>query len=230
MTSGNAEYFRWSRVKLKRAHKFIAEVEVGLATYNSSNPYSAEWDFSGAETALRINRKEVDPELLAALGDAVHNMRTALDLMASELVRLNGKNDKDVYFPFAASQNQFPDAIKKKNFHRAGNDAVALLNQFAPYKGGNERLRAIHDLDIEDKHKSILVTQVVPVEDLKIAYPLGAGSNPPVQIFPIEIAHNFLSPPLAGLPLIKTLRELAELINEILNAFANMLESRSTGP
>lgn len=227
MTSGTTEPFRESRVKLKRASKFIDEVESGLAAYNNSDPFSAEWDSSGAEPVLNITRKEIDPELLAALGDAIHNMRTSLDLMASELARLNGKSDKDVYFPFAASKDQFPDALKRQNFHRAGEDSVALIKQFAPYKGGNEKLRVIHDLDIEDKHRAILITQVVPQEDLNISYRLDAGPNPPVHVRLAKIEHNFLSPPLAGFPLIKTLKELVELVNGIIDAFASMLELRS---
>lgn len=97
------DVFRGSKTKLKRASKFIAELEVGLIAYNANDPVSAEWVYSGAEPGLKITWKEIDPELLAALGDAIHNMRTALDLMASELARINGKKDREIYFPFSSS-------------------------------------------------------------------------------------------------------------------------------
>lgn len=219
------EFFRGSKTKLKRASKFITEIEAGLIAYNANDPISAEWDYSGAEPGLKISMKEVDPEMLSALGDAIHNMRTALDLMASELARINGKSDRHIYFPFAASQAEFPAAIKKRNFHLAGEDAVALIMQFAPYKGGKERLRAIHDLDIEDKHTALLITQH-RTEGLQLSYELDAGLKPPVSVSGATITHNFLTPPLTGLPLIKTLKELVELIDGILEAFASMLELR----
>src|SRR4051812_34674836 len=103
------ELFRSSYAKLKRATTFIAEVEKGLEAYNTSDPISAAWAYSGAEPAIKISWKEIDPDVLAALGDAIHNMRVALDLMASELARINGNSDRDVYFPFAPSQEKFPD-------------------------------------------------------------------------------------------------------------------------
>lgn len=217
--------FRGSKIKLKRALKFIAELDAGLANYNANDPVSAGWDYSGAEPALRMTWKEVDPELLAAFGDAIHNMRTALDLMASELARIRGKSDRNIYFPFAASQADFPAAIKNRNFHLAGEDAVALVTQFAPYKDGNVRLRAIHDLDIEDKHTALLITQHI-TNDLQLSYRLDVGLNPPVVVTG-TITHTFLTPPLTGLPLIKTLKELVEHIDEILEAFASMVERRS---
>lgn len=92
--------------------------------------------------------------------------------------------------------------------------------QFAPYRDGNERLRAIHDLDIEDKHTALLITQ--RDADLKISYQIGMGATPPISVDGTTIAHYFLTAPLTGLPLIQTLKELVELINEILEAFARL--------
>jgi hypothetical protein len=103
--------FRASNVKLSRALQFIDEVEAGLQAYDSSNPISARFSGKGA---IEFHFKEIDPEVLAALGDAIHNMRTALDLMASELTRINGESDKKVYFPFADSKEKLPDQIKTR--------------------------------------------------------------------------------------------------------------------
>src|SRR5205085_2174592 len=127
---------------------------------------------------------------------------------------------------FASSQERFPDAIKNKKFSLAGDDAVKLIHEFAPYKGGNHRLRAIHDLDIEDKHTSILVTQHV-TDEMQLHYRLDAGLTPPIQISNAVITHNFLTAPLTGLPLIHTLKELVELVRGILEAFASMVKQRA---
>ncbi len=97
-----------------------------------------------------------DPE--AVIGDCTHNLRAALDLMACDLVRAAGGNDKHVYFPFAHQEADLEKMIKEKNFDRAGDDAVTLLKSFKPHRGGDELLRAMHDLDIEDKHKALIIT------------------------------------------------------------------------
>jgi hypothetical protein len=216
--------FRASKVKLRRALQFIDDVETGLRAYDSSNPISARLDLSGTEPSLKIDFKEINPDVLAALGDAIHNMRTALDLMASELARINGKSDKNVYFPFAHSKENFPDQIKSKNFQRAGNDAVALIKQFEPYSDGNKMLRAIHDLDNQDKHSAILVTKRT-TKDLKLSYRLDEGPNPAISVSASN-THEFLEGPLAGRPLIETLKELVQLVDGIIEAFTRMVELR----
>jgi hypothetical protein len=105
---------------------------------------------------------------------------------------------------------------------------VLLLINFAPYKGGNEKLRAIHDLDIEDKHTAILETE--KVFDLKFqgAYDISNPQDHRLSIDGTTTKHYFLSDsPLAGLLLIETLRELVDLVNDILEAFTRMIEKRA---
>ena len=211
--------FRASRVKLARALQFIDEVDAGLREFDSSKPASAR--FIGKGT-LEFHREEIPPNVNAALGDAIHNMRAALDLMATELARLNGKDDKGVYFPFAESKEELPTQIDNKNFYRAGDDAVELLKQFAPHKGGNEKLRAIHDLDIRDKHKSIIETRVV-MHDLHLSYRLDGG---PIST-DASYSHQFLDGPLAGMPLIETSRELVQLVEGIIEEFARTVNLRN---
>lgn len=213
--------FRASKVKLTRAFQFIDEVEAGLQAYDSSNPISARFSGKGA---IEFHFKEIDPEVLSALGDAIHNMRTALDLMAAELARINNESDKDVYFPFAGSKEKFPEQITKKNFHKAGDDAIALLKQFEPYVGGNNELRAIHDLDIRDKHTAIIVTRRV-TKDLSFSYRLDKGLDQPISVSGSN-SHEFLDGPLAGQPIIQTLKELVQLVDGIIEAFARMVELR----
>lgn len=216
--------FRESKVKLKRALQFIDEVDAGLQAYDASDPISAR--FEGA--SLKIDIKEIDPNVLSALGDAIHNMRAALDLMASELARVNGKSDKDVHFPFANSKENFPDQIRSKNFDRAGDDVVALVKTFEPYSDGNKILRAIHDLDIRDKHRNIIVTRRT-TNNLQLSYRLDKGPNPPVSVSASNV-HEFLDGALAGQPIITTLKDLVRLVNGIIEAFTDMVEQRHAKP
>jgi hypothetical protein len=56
--------------------------------------------------------------------------------MASEMARLRGESDRNVYFPFAESAEHFDKAIKSKNSIKQGKMPSRLP------------LRALHDLDI----------------------------------------------------------------------------------
>lgn len=63
---------------------------------------------------------------------------------------------KGVYFPFAANARELERQIKLKKFDRASTEAVELIKALAPYPGGDDRLRGLHDLDIKDKHQMLI--------------------------------------------------------------------------
>ena len=67
--------FRASKVKLTRAFQFIDEVEAGLQAYDSSNPISARFSGKGA---IEFHFKEIDPEVLSALGDAIQDRKSVV--------------------------------------------------------------------------------------------------------------------------------------------------------
>ncbi|MFT6909601.1 MAG: hypothetical protein ACJAS1_006324, partial [Oleiphilaceae bacterium] len=90
------------------------------------------------------------------IGDVIHNLRASLDLLATEAVAKSGGNPNNVYFPFGNDEAGLDEMIKNRHIDRAGNAVVALVKSFKPYKGGNTLLRALHDLDITDKHKSLI--------------------------------------------------------------------------
>ena len=100
--------------------------------------------------------KPVPTELATIIGDAIHNLRSTLDILASDVVRLNGQSNQGVYFPFAQRAADLDRQIKDKKFNRAHPDAVKLLRSFKPYPEGNKLLRALHELDIQDKHQALI--------------------------------------------------------------------------
>jgi hypothetical protein len=164
----------------------------------------------------------------AIVGDAIHNLRSALDLMASELARINGRSDKSVYFPFSDSADTFDEAIKKKNFHRTGQDSVDLLREFSPYRGGNEDLRAIHDLDISDKHTALIVTPHTLNVAFSATYDLADLNKNTVCAVVDSMTFRFPDgTPLAGRDVVETLEELVKLTDGILQAFASLVAARA---
>lgn len=85
------------RLKMARADEHLDALQNELAEFLSREPYSVftvETDDGDKVWRLRVNE---DPPLRwsAILGDAVHNLRAALDLIAWELVRANGKRPQD---------------------------------------------------------------------------------------------------------------------------------------
>jgi hypothetical protein len=233
--------FQSARLKLKRAAEHVAALERDLDAYLSrgllrittkvreDDPTYFDFYFDATEP--------VPPELSTVIGDFIHNLRTSLDLMAGDLVRANGDTGDNVYFPFAKSASELPKQIKKKNFDKANQDAINLLVAFEPHKNGNLALRGVHDLDIMDKHQTLLPAggnvetfgailgfdQVEHIEG-RLASGGGriihAGLLPMDRIFPASFKLIFpKAGPFGQLEMIPTLYRLLYYFSRVIDAF-----------
>lgn len=219
--------FAASYIKIDRAKKFIEELRDLLERYKHEKPPQVRPEPAEGGVNVIIYMPGIGLLPGAIIGDIVHNLRSALDLMASEMARLRNLSDKDVYFPFGDDEASLGKRIASKNFDRCGEDAAALLREFKPYKGGNDDLRAIHDLDIEDKHKTLVVTGSnfdfeidVPIRDGTIHFGELEFLSDTRFIFPRET-------PLAEREVFSTLEQLVELVAGILEAFASLVAART---
>jgi hypothetical protein len=175
----------------------------------------------GKQVFINVRRLTPVPvEASAIVGDIFHNLRSALDLMACEMCGPPGKPDPDVRFPFCADESEMDRMIKSRGFDKAGDAAVRLMKEIKPYASGNAALRAIHDLNIRDKHKMLIVNPMrasSPVIDTQapgggIAF-VGDPNKSSVEVsFPDDCA-------LAHKDLIPTLHELVELTAGIIESF-----------
>lgn len=149
--------FTQPRQKLRRAASHVKALEGAIADYFKTDWYTC--DFSRSPEGrynLKVVVRESPQDFGVIVGDAVHNLRAALDLLAVEAVGRNGGNAKNVYFPFADSAANLDDMIKRRNFHRASLGDQDTIRKLQPYTGGNHLLRSLHDLDIQDKHHSLI--------------------------------------------------------------------------
>ena len=157
--------FEAPRLKLRRARYHIGDLQQQISAYLGRYPFflkiEADPTFVGGKKWVAHVREEVPIDLAAIVGDVIHNLRAALDLLACELVKANGQSDDNVRFPFAGAAAGIDEMIKRRNMDRASPAVVALIKNLAPYKGGNAALRALHDLDIMDKHQAL-----IPVSDM----------------------------------------------------------------
>jgi hypothetical protein len=98
------------RAKIQRAEKHISDLNVEVSAFLATNPYSAirHDDPKTGNYELRLWTRDCLPQLLTILGDAIHNLRSALDHLACELVRANGGTVTDqTAFPIARSKEPF---------------------------------------------------------------------------------------------------------------------------
>lgn len=113
-----------------------------------------------SERALypKIKQAVLD-EGTVVIGDALHNMRSALDHAYWTIVSPFVSNERDkrnIQFPFSATVSHLEDAIKKRSAQKVSTAFSKAICDMRPHKdvGGNEMLYAIHDLNCIDKHRS----------------------------------------------------------------------------
>ena len=154
----NGSRYPNATAKLARADRHIADIRAMIDAYEGAYLIPNKVDFLFTDWTVMLTHQVPEVEIQSALGDAVHNLRTTLDVLAVAIVREAGGNPRGVYFPFCEKAEDLDQMIRRRNFHRAPSAAVALLKEIKPYKAGNEALRAIHDLDIRDKHNDLIPT------------------------------------------------------------------------
>lgn len=226
--SDNAPFWM-SRLKVERARDLIKELERELENYRRNPPieYEVGSDEKGVFAAHTIRHGPF--KAAPMIGDIIHNLRASLDLMAVELVRASNGNDNKVYFPMATSEVELDRQIRETKFDRAGADAVALLKSFAPYRGGNIALRAIHDLDIEDKHKALVPThqQIVVNANFQIVDGKISAENIQVSHDPDSLKLVFPDDSaFGGNEVVPMLENLVQIADGILEAFAALVAAR----
>ena len=237
-TDAPAPPLHHSFVKIKRARHHIAELEAVFAKYLIETPpqSSAQLVVSpegGWSINLEFSNVALPDDAGTIFGDAIHNMRTALDLAACECVRSNDKSDKGVYFPFCEKSDGLDKAIKDRHITRAQPDVVKYIRSLKPYQSGNAALRELHDLDVQDKHHGMMpqptsfaspVIQMLDDNDKPLPIPVIIGDpNKPSDIKIIFPEGS----PFAGEEIIPTLYKLVALADSIVSTLASILVAQN---
>jgi hypothetical protein len=157
------------RLKVARANTHIRDLESLLDSFLCDNPHRVvlkEDPDYGAIVRTEYDRP-LPNETATIIGDAVHNLRSALDHLACDMVRQSGeKPDRNHGFPIYGDKAGFDGGITSK---LRGADAKFLdfVKAQRPYRdnGGNTWLHDLAALDNDDKH--IVLTPTIST--LKIA-------------------------------------------------------------
>ncbi|WP_439548206.1 hypothetical protein [Falsiroseomonas sp.] len=249
--------FEGARLKITRAAIHIDELDSAIAAYLARRPAAivveqpVMWvEFDSYAWVARL-RQPVPTELAAIIGDAVHNLRASLDLLATDLVRLNGQSTRNVHFPFASNAGELQGQIKQKGMSRAAPHVVELVRQLQPYTGGNVALRGLHDLDLRDKHQALI--PVIAAACIPPAVLDFRGSSTPIPEWRSAIPHDGFQmvilprtknmaigcevpatftvvfpkdTPLASLEVVPALRELHRYVGHVVDQFAALCEGQ----
>jgi hypothetical protein len=147
-------------VKLDRAKEHLASLSADVRSYLDSKPYAV-----GVKRATDTRRliyfvagiRPTPLRIPAVLGDAIHNLRSALDHLSYQLVWVGSgkKPSSHVYFPIADDRVAYIDQ-RRRQIKGATSAAIATIDGLAPYKGGSDALWRLHKLNNVDKHRVLL--------------------------------------------------------------------------
>ncbi len=146
-------------VKVERAKKHVVDLHGEIDAFLSTKPYTVvkNIDSKLGKVGYQISKITPTPRIIVAItGDAIQNLRSALDHLAYHLlvVRL-GAAASDKYFNFPTPNTA--NDLERKIQSRLRQDAVDALRKLEPYKGGKgHQLWVLNRLNNIDKHRIII--------------------------------------------------------------------------
>lgn len=248
--------FRDAQLKIEWAEKHIFDLQAIFDKFIDTEYYSVvvKNNADTGHNALEfINTKPIPAAIPLIIGDAIHNTRTALDLVVSQIeLEKTGSNTKWCKFPFGETRDELIGTVRGGAIQKFS-PALAdfIINVVKPYRVGNDTLCALHDLDIIDKHKIIIPTMAVTsvrvdVQDDK--GPIYSGKfirrvsfNGEISDYPATVTspHNLqiknygqdtfdiffeIGVPKTRKPVIPTLHNFVEIVTDIIDSIETIIK------
>jgi hypothetical protein len=155
-----------ARLKILRASKHIEEIKSCIATYTAGNPYEVIPQPDGKEI---LTTGTPPPELSVIAGEVLYQLRSALDHLAFDLVKLNPGNislpadwtDKCEFPLFQTLKPGQQTPLPYGSFTKlpgVSKEAHAVIEALQPYYrvgAANNYLRVLTNLSNIDKHRHL---------------------------------------------------------------------------
>lgn len=158
-----ADKFEGSRLKVKRAQEHIADLNKFVESFRDTDFYEItrypKNDAGYSRVFFRI-KNSVPKDIAPIIGDAVHNLRSALDLLAYEAVTcVSGKEEPDVHFPFSRDRQGLITTRQYRAIEASAPQiAIFIADTIKPYEAANKSLWGLSKLNILDKHRLLIPT------------------------------------------------------------------------
>jgi len=176
--------FNAPRLKIKRADKHISELNSVFERFIQTDFHELviKDDANTGKDVLQFRMLKTLPEdMPTIIGDAVHNLRSALDLLICKSVAVTHPNQslRYVHFPFGTdiTREEFIKRFENEIVHKCLSAELwgDIVDVIQPYKGGNRAFCALHELDILDKHELLIpMLHIAALTDVHIEDETGA--------------------------------------------------------
>ncbi|MCA1452073.1 hypothetical protein I6F35_02440 [Bradyrhizobium sp. BRP22] len=152
--------------KIDRANKHIRDLQIAIAAFVESRPLEigVKRDSHTKRPIYYVTAvRPIPHEIPLILGDAIHNLRTALDHLAQQLYLVGTgatTYSSKTEFPISESTQKLRGVIKDK-CKGIRPEAIDELLALEPYKDGKGNdLWVLHKLNNIDKHRTLVAAGV----------------------------------------------------------------------
>jgi hypothetical protein len=148
-------------LKVERAEEHIRDLRARIKAFIATEPYKIVADDNlqpGRRCIIVAEAVPIPLTIPVVLGDVLQNLRSALDHLVYNLVIANiGRDprDKQIIFPIYDSSSEYESRSPRK-IRAVHKQAVDLIDALKPYRGGNDPLWSLNELNIIDKHRLLI--------------------------------------------------------------------------
>src|SRR5260370_26464630 len=152
------------RAKIERANKHISDLDAACGAFceTQEGQITSRMGPNTGERSYYVQFvRDIPLEIACNAGDAVHSLRSVLDHLAHQLVIVNGNKPTSVTnFPICADASLYAERVVRST-KGMSQKAMDRISEYKPYKGGNDTLWRVHQLDIIDKHRLLFAACLV---------------------------------------------------------------------
>jgi hypothetical protein len=152
--------FEDSKLKVERAKKHVSDLQIFLSAFFQPDCYRFIHgkDPETGRNFLKFELlKQVPSDAALFIGDAIHNLRSALDIVYYSAVAKSGGKPTDFSrFPFDETREALVGPLRGGSIKHSTDLQTLILDKVQPYKTGNYPLWALHQLNIIDKHQLLI--------------------------------------------------------------------------
>jgi hypothetical protein len=203
------ERIRHVTLKIQRAKQHSDELDRQLSDFLATKPFTVavRRDQNTRRPIYYVDSVQPVPDAIPlTAGDAIQNLRSALDHLAYQLVCKdtadNPPQPSRIYFPIADDRAKY-DGRKQDKMEGATPATIAAIDALQPYRGGDDALWSIHRLNNIEKHRLLLTVgaQAAGIHLGQLVSPHIASSFSAEAVKMFENMNIFLMPADKGFPL-----------------------------
>jgi hypothetical protein len=199
------------RLKIEWAKQHVKNLDGVIRVFRNSRPYEVigQENYQTTELEWVLTRaREIPADVPLIAGDAIQNLRSALDYLACSLVVANGRKPIEgvTAFPISDSLPKHQAAMRGGKVEGMSQPAIAAIDALRPYQGGRVTLGRLARMSNIDKHRLLLsaasavISQTLLAKHRKQLLETYLGSYPNATELP-DLGGTVIKPDNARFPL-----------------------------